>query len=284
MNKIILTNELLNAALSIAKRAGELLLTFYYQDIDSELKQDNTPVTAADLAASRFLVDELQALTPGVPVLSEESQTIEFSERRHWQQYWLVDPLDGTQQFLQKTDQFSVLVALVQDHQPTLGIVYSPVPRLAFYAMDKFGAYKQQNGVISRLQTCPPSDEVIRIVVGQNVAQDQVLACFRDQFEYQLLRYGSSGLKGALVAEGRSDCYIRLGKTGEWDTAAVECILRETGGKIVDLYGEPLSYNRRNTLINPDFIMLGNAAFPWRKVVRFQQHLKPNVEKQCNKP
>ena len=104
MKKIILTDELLNAALSIAKRAGELLLTFYYQDIGSELKQDNTPVTVADLAVSRFLIDELQGLTPGIPVLSEESQEIDFAERKQWQQYWLVDPLDGTQQFLQKTD------------------------------------------------------------------------------------------------------------------------------------------------------------------------------------
>ncbi|MGV6988327.1 3'(2'),5'-bisphosphate nucleotidase CysQ [Testudinibacter sp. P80/BLE/0925] len=271
---ILLSEPLLNAALSIAKRAGEKLLTFYYRGIESELKQDNTPVTEADLAVSRFLEDELQALTPGIPVLSEESQTIDFAERRRWTQYWLVDPLDGTQQFLEKTDQFSVLIALVQHNQPTLGIVYSPVPRLAFYAMDKFGAYKQQNGVISRLQTRPPGDNVIRIAVGKNVRRQQVMAMFHDQFDYQLIRYGSSGLKGALVAEGRSDCYIRLGKTGEWDTAAVECILRETGGKIVDLYGNPLTYNRRETLINPDFIMLGNAAFPWQKVVRFQQLLK----------
>ena len=270
MKKIILTDELLNAALSIAKRAGELLLTFYYQDIGSELKQDNTPVTVADLAVSRFLIDELHGLTPGIPVLSEESQEIDFAERKQWQQYWLVDPLDGTQQFLQKTDQFSVLIALVQHNQPTLGIVYSPVTRLAFYAMKKFGAYKQQNGVITRLQTQAPSDEVIRIIVGQNVKRERVLSMFRQDFDYQLLRYGSSGLKGALVAEGRSDCYIRLGKTGEWDTAAVECILRETGGKIVDLQGKPLTYNQRESLINPDFIMLGNAAFPWQNVILFR--------------
>lgn len=270
MNRIPLSEPLLNAALSIAKRAGEKLLTFYYRDIGSELKQDNTPVTEADLAVSRFLEDELQTLTPGIPVLSEESQTIDFAERRHWTQYWLVDPLDGTQQFLEKTDQFSVLIALVQDNLPTLGIVYSPVPRLAFYAMDKYGAYKQQNGVITRLKTQAPCDEIIRIAVGNNVGSERVLQQFHQGFDYHLIRYGSSGLKGALVAEGRSDCYLRLGKTGEWDTAAVECILRETGGKIVDLQGKPLSYNRRESLINPDFIMLGNAAFPWQKVVRFQ--------------
>ncbi|MGR6980047.1 3'(2'),5'-bisphosphate nucleotidase CysQ [Testudinibacter sp. P27/CKL/0425] len=268
---LALTPELLNAALSIAKRAGEKLLTFYYLEIESELKRDNTPVTEADLAVSHFLIDELQNLTPGVPVLSEESQAVTFAERRQWTQYWLVDPLDGTQQFLEKTDQFSVLIALVQNNLPTLGIVYSPVPRLAFYAMDNFGAYRQQNGVVSRLQTQAPSDEIIRIAVGKGVRQERVLQQFHDGFEYQLIRYGSSGLKGAMVAEGRSDCYIRLGKTGEWDTAAVECILRETGGKIVDLQGNPLSYNQRESLINPDFIMLGNAAFPWQKVVRFQQ-------------
>ncbi|KGQ70361.1 3'-5'-bisphosphate nucleotidase [Chelonobacter oris] len=270
MNRIVLTNELLHAALSIAKRAGEKLLTFYYRDIDSELKQDNTPVTAADLAVSHFLVDELQALTPGIPVLSEESGQIDFAERSRWEQYWLVDPLDGTQQFLEKTDQFSVLIALMQDNKPTLGIVYSPVPRLAFYAMENSGAYKQQNGVITRLRTQPPTDDVIRIAVGKNIGQEQVLQRFRDGFQYHLIRYGSSGLKGALVAEGRCDCYIRLGKTGEWDTAAVECLLRETGGKIIDLQGNPLRYNQRESLINPDFIMLGNAAFPWQKVIRFQ--------------
>lgn len=274
MNTITLTNELLNATLSIAKRAGEHLLTFYYRHIDCELKYDNTPVTEADLAVSRFLIDELQSLTPGIPVLSEESQAIEFTERSKWTQYWLVDPLDGTQQFLEKSDQFSVLIALVQHNIPTLGIVYSPVPRLAFYAMKKFGAYKQQNGVITRLRTEPPADDIIRIAVGKTISEQKVLSVLYPRFNYQLIHYGSSGLKGALVAEGRSDCYIRLGKTGEWDTAAVECILRETGGKIIDFQGKPLSYNKRESLINPHFIMLGNATFPWQKVIRFQQKLE----------
>lgn len=268
---ILLSPELLKKALSLAKQAGERLLVFYRHDMDIKIKQDETPVTNADLAVSQFLVEKLSALTPNIPVLSEENcSDFTIEERQSWSEYWLIDPLDGTQQFIDKSDQFSVIISLVVKNKPVLGIIHSPVPRTTFYAMKGFGAYKQLDSKIIKLETKAPSDDVVRITIGKTVDEDKLQAILNENYQYEFFPYGSSGLKGTLVAEGRSDCYVRLGKTGEWDTAAVSCLLEETGGKIYDFQLNELTYNQRDTLINPNFLMVGNPNLPWDKIFNLQ--------------
>lgn len=270
MTLLPLNETLLNQVQAIAYQAGELLLDFYQNKIDVEIKQDNTPVTAADLAVSRYLIQALKALTPNVPIISEESCHFPLDERTQWSQYWLVDPLDGTQQFINKTDQFSVLIALLQHNRPVLGVIYQPVTDLMVYAMDNFGAFQKQQQLIQRLPIQNKQSQ-IRIVVGNDVKQQQVMQYFNPNYDYELQRCGSSGIKGVMVAQGKSDCYIRLGKTGEWDTAAVECILAQTGGSIVDLAGNPLQYNQKPHFVNPDFIMLSGQYTHWNNIIHFQR-------------
>ncbi|PJG82357.1 3'(2'),5'-bisphosphate nucleotidase CysQ [Caviibacterium pharyngocola] len=265
-----LTPQLLHAALEIAFDAGAHLIRFYHQPLQVQTKSDNTPVTQADLFVSRFLSEKLTALTPQFPVLSEESCDIPLAVRNRWQTYWLIDPLDGTQQFIRRTDQFSVLIALVHQNRPVLGIIHSPTLGKTYYAMQGFGAYKQTAEQTRRLQPrrLDPT-RPLNIIVGSAAAAEKVRSILNPNFHYEFQLYGSSGLKSALVAEGVADCYIRLGQTGEWDTAAAEILLAESGGIIYDTRFRPLTYNQRESLINPDFIMGGDRQFHWEKIFRF---------------
>ena len=147
-----LSQSLLDQVLTLANEAGKHLARFYQQDVAIQTKSDNTPVTAADLFVSQFLIEKLTALFPDIPVLSEENCNIPFEQRQTWQTYWLIDPLDGTQQFIDRTDQFSVLITLVQNHQPVLGVIHLPILNTTYYAMKGFGAFKQSDKEIKALQ------------------------------------------------------------------------------------------------------------------------------------
>ena len=148
-----LSQSLLDQARMFANEAGKHLARFYQQDVTIQTKSDNTPVTEADLFVSQFLIEKLTALFPDIPVLSEENCNIPFEKRQTWQTYWLIDPLDGTQQFIDRTDQFSVLITLVQNHQPVLGVIHFPILNITYYAMKGFGAFKQNDKEITRLQS-----------------------------------------------------------------------------------------------------------------------------------
>ncbi|MGV3227119.1 3'(2'),5'-bisphosphate nucleotidase CysQ [[Pasteurella] aerogenes] len=267
---VLLTPMLLQATLTIAHQAGELLTRFYATSVKIHTKADNTPVTEADLAVSQFLSEKLTALTPDIPVLSEESQYVSLALRQNWECYWLIDPLDGTQQFINRSGQFSVLIALIQQNRPILGIIHAPVLQQTFYATKGHGAYKINHGQQEKLQYRPlDANQPIHIVVGTEGAVTKVRSILSPNFQYQFQIYGSSGLKSTLVAGNIADCYIRLGKTGEWDTAASEIILAEMGGKIMDLNFNPLTYNQRETFVNPDFIMVSDALFNWQKIFQY---------------
>lgn len=261
---------MLQSVLSIARQAGEHLNDFYCQNLHARIKVDNTPVTEADLFVSQFLIKQLSTLTPTIPVLSEESGYISFSKRQQWQTYWLVDPLDGTQQFINRTGNFSVLIALVHHNQPILGVIHSPQREQTYYAMKGFGAYKKtlQKCTALRLQQVNPQ-KPIRIAIGSKKAQHKVRSILKPNFDYEFIVVGSSGVKSALVAEGNVDCYVRLGETGEWDTAAAEIILAEMGGRIFDTSFQPLTYNQRETLTNPDFVMVSDSQLNWHDVFQF---------------
>ena len=267
MSQIILSEALLNAVLAIAQQAGEHIRRFYGNSVEIHQKSDNTPVTEADLFVSQFVTEQLQLLTPNIPVLSEENCEIALNEREKWAQYWLIDPLDGTQQFIDGTGQFSVMIALVEHNQPVLGVICAPILDCTYYAMKGFGAFKQSQNITQAL----PKRHInlthpLKIAVGSAKKIEQVRSFLNPNFDYEFQVFGSSGLKGARVAEGIADCYVRLGKTGEWDTAAAQVILSETKGIIFDRTFSTLTYNQRDILTNPDFIMCADDSIDWQKI------------------
>ena len=283
-----LNEHLLNQVLLIAYQAGKHLRRFYQQQVEVRIKEDNTPVTEADLFVSRFLTEKLRALFPNVPVLSEENCRIPFAERQYWQEYWLIDPLDGTQQFIDRTDQFAVLMTLVRKNKPALSVIHAPILSTTYYALKDFGAFKKQGEQVVRLtgelskqhrievsnQHCIEVSnqhriEPLKIAVGATTSQEKVRALLPPNFPCEFIVFGSSSLKSGLVAEGVADCYVRLGRTGEWDTAGAEVLLAETGGTIFDSHFAPLTYNQRETLINPHFVMVADKLRDWRAVFQF---------------
>ena len=283
-----LNEHLLNQVLLIAYQAGKHLRRFYQQQVEVRIKEDNTPVTEADLFVSQFLTEKLRALFPNVPVLSEENCRIPFAERQYWQEYWLIDPLDGTQQFIDRTDQFAVLMTLVCKNKPALSVIHAPILSTTYYALKDFGAFKKQGeqvvrltGGLSKQHRIEVSNEhrielsnehriePLKIAVGATTSQEKVRALLPPNFPCEFIVFGSSSLKSGLVAEGVADCYVRLGRTGEWDTAGAEVLLAETGGTIFDSHFAPLTYNQRETLINPHFVMVADKSRDWRAVFQF---------------
>lgn len=267
MPKIILSEALLKSVLAIAQQAGEHIRQFYANSVEIHQKSDNTPVTEADLFVSQFVTEQLTLLTPNTPVLSEENCDIPLEERVKWSQYWLIDPLDGTQQFIDRTGQFSVMIALVEHNQPVLGVICAPMLDCSYYAMKGFGAFKQTAKTHSALpKRVLDLTKTIKITVGSAKKIEQVRSFLNPNFDYEFQVFGSSGLKGAQVAEGVADCYVRLGKTGEWDTAAAQVILSETNGIIFDRTFSPLTYNQREVFTNPDFMMCADDSINWQKI------------------
>ena len=253
-------STLTQAIVELARLAGiEIMRIYESADFNVDHKTDDSPLTAADLASHHIIVEGLQALTP-YPVLSEESASIPFAERSHWQTYWLVDPLDGTREFIKRNGEFSVLIALVHDQQPVLGVVHAPALDKTWYASLGNGAYVQiglEEPI--ELQTRLVSDLVT--VVGSRSHAGDSLAEFVKQFTaYDLISMGSI-LKACLIAEGKADFYPRLGLTSEWDTAAAQIIVEEAGGIMTDLKGDNLRYNTKDSLLNPYFIVSGDIDY-----------------------
>ncbi len=244
---MILSQSLLDQILKLANEAGKHLARFYQQDVKIQTKSDNTPVTEADLFVSQFLI-----------------------EKQTWQTYWLIDPLDGTQQFIDHTDQFSVLITLVQHNKPILGVIHFPILNITYYAMKNFGAFKQTDKEIKALQ--PRKIDLtkpLKIAVGATTSQEKVRSILAKNLSCEFTVIGSSSLKSGLVAEGIVDCYVRLGKTGEWDTAGAEILLAEINGGIFDPHFQPLTYNQRESLINPPFVMVADNTQNWASVFQF---------------
>lgn len=264
-------SALLPSVIAAARESGALILSLYNSgDYRAQNKEDNSPVTDADLAAHEFLKLALREIAD-VPVLSEEGCEVPLSERNSWPHYWLVDPLDGTQEFIAGSGDFSTMIALMAYGKPVLGVVFGPVKDLLYYAVRGQGAFKEANGETRRISAShyassqPLSKLRITVSLRQNV--DWVRARLTPDLDYELVPLGSSSLKSCLVAEGGADIYMRIGPTGEWDTGATQCIVEEAGGRILDLYLQPLSYNERDTLINPNFITMGDPELSWPQIL-----------------
>jgi 3'(2'), 5'-bisphosphate nucleotidase len=251
---------------AIARGAGRAIMAVYAGDFAVERKADRSPLTEADLAAHRHIVAALGALTPELPVLSEESAHIAWSERRDWRRYWLVDPLDGTREFVKRNGEFTVNIALVDDGAPVLGVVHAPARGDMVHAVRGGPALRETADRAEPLRA-RPAGAPLR-VAGSRSHGDPRLGGFLDRAgPHELVPLGSS-LKFCLVAGGEADVYLRYGATSEWDTAAGQCIVEAAGGAVTDLALEPLAYNRRDSLINPDFIAVGDPRVDWPSRLR----------------
>ena len=255
--------SLLRPALDIARAAGDEILKIYETDFDVESKDDDSPLTAADMASHRTIVAGLEALTPDLPILSEESGEIPFETRAQWPRYWLVDPLDGTKEFIKRNGQFTVNIALIDGHRPVLGVVHVPVTQESYFGCAGAGAFLKKGGAEEApIQTASLSSGPVR-VVGSRSHRGQSLDNYLERLgDHELVPMGSS-LKFCVVARGDADVYPRLGLTSEWDTAAAQAVLEAAGGGVVTLEGEPLDYNAKADILNPFFIAFADGSRDW---------------------
>lgn len=260
--------ELLQPVIEIAHQAGDAIMEIYEGHFFCvEQKPDDSPVTEADYAAHEVIAKGLAELTPEWPVLSEEGELPDFEARRQWQRYWLVDPLDGTREFIKCNGEFTVNIALIENGQSVLGVIQAPVSRDLYYASAGGGAFYQAvNKAAKKIQTCQWDGGRITIA-GSRSHRMPVFCSFLEFFDdYHVLSLGSS-LKSCYVAQGRADIYARFGPTAEWDTAAAQCVVEEAGGKLTDMKLQPLRYNTKESIINPPFFSFGDARHDWRNFV-----------------
>ena len=263
--------RLLPQVADIARRAGrEILAVYESADFAVTTKSDASPVTAADLRAHRVIVEALAELTPEVPVLSEEAAHTPFAQRAQWQRYWLVDPLDGTREFLARNGQFTVNIALIEGHAPVLGVVHAPQRELTYEGLAGAGAgaWRAAAGAAAQPIHVSAKAHLPVRVAGSRSHRGNSLAPFLERLgEHELLAVGSA-LKFCLVAEGAADVYPRLGPTSEWDTAAAHAVLIGAGGSVSCLDGTALRYNTRDALLNPFFVAYGPKDRDWLALLR----------------
>ena len=254
---------LIPQVLDAVAAAGTAILGVYATAHQVEYKADDSPLTRADRAAHDILAARLAAITPAVPVLSEEHEAGHArSVRGAWREFWLVDPLDGTREFISRNGEFTVNVALVRDHRPVLGVVAAPALGLTYYAAEGVGAFRQRDGGPAEpIRTRRAADPLV--VVGSRSHRGDSLDAVLAKLGPHELRPMGSALKFCLVAEGSADFYPRLGPTSEWDTAAAQAVLEVAGGAVTTLDGTPLRYNERDTLLNPHFIAYGDDDRRW---------------------
>ncbi|MDW7550947.1 3'(2'),5'-bisphosphate nucleotidase CysQ [Pseudoalteromonas peptidolytica] len=247
--------DLLEEVLNLSIRAGEAIMKIYAKDFNIEFKEDESPVTEADLAAHKVILAGLKELTPELPILSEESAVIDWEERRQWQSYWLVDPIDGTKEFIKKNGEFTVNIALINNGEPILGVVHAPALNESYLAEQSIGAFKQTGEARIELKvTTKPNQGVIK-VVGSRSHPSADLAQYLTRFEQVDMVPKGSSLKLCLVAEGKADVYPRLGPTSEWDTGAGHAVANIAGASVAQLNGEPLRYNQKADYLNPYFVV-----------------------------
>lgn len=239
-------------------------MAVYQGEHEVERKADDSPLTAADRAAHVVIVEGLRALAPQIPVLSEEGCAIPFEERRGWGRYWLVDPLDGTKEFIKRNGEFTVNIALVEDGQPVLGVVFAPALDVLYFAQRGTGAFRQEGaGEAVAIHVRPHrADDPWRVVASRSHLGEEVGRFLECLGEHELVSMGSS-LKLCLVAEGRAHIYPRLGPTSEWDTAAAHCVVDAAGGRVLDTDLQPLAYNTKDSLLNPYFIVSTDTDERW---------------------
>lgn len=258
LGPMILTPSLLEAIIKVAHDAGKVIVDFCKLDFEVSYKGDQSPVTEADLSAHRYIESQLKSLTPHIPMLSEEDASA-FSGPNEAGYYWLVDPLDGTKEFLKKNDEFTVNIALIYQGISILGVVGAPAKDVIYFAVQNQGAFKQNaSGRFPIKAASRKPNTNLRVVGSRSHGNDALNEWLKQVGNYELISMGSS-LKLCLVAEGKADVYPRFGLTSLWDTAAAQCVVEEAGAKVLSLNGERLSYANPYKVLNPHFIVCVEA-------------------------
>jgi 3'(2'), 5'-bisphosphate nucleotidase len=249
--------------IELSRKAGEAIMEIYDTGFSVEEKADQSPLTEADLASHNIIVKGLDTLTPEIPVLSEESSKIPFETRRTWSRYWLIDPLDGTREFIKRNGEFTVNIALIENHEPVLGVIYVPVTRLTYFGERKRGAFKlSPGGLPVKISVEPRARRPVQVAGSRSHAGDSLKQFLANLGDHEIISMGSS-LKFCLVAEGSADIYPRLGPTSEGDTAAAQAVVEAAGGRITMTDMEPLRYNTKESLLNPHFFVFGDLSIDW---------------------
>ncbi|MBI3479460.1 MAG: 3'(2'),5'-bisphosphate nucleotidase CysQ [Nitrosomonadales bacterium] len=257
------TANLLDQTEAIAREAGAAIMGIYAGNFSVSAKADESPLTEADSAAHRIIVRQLASLRPSLPILSEEA-VADFSGLDSSECYWLIDPLDGTKEFIKRNGEFTVNIALIEHGRPILGIVYAPALKVAYLAAEGLGAFKvEADGVRTPIRVAEHANGMPwRVVGSRSHADDSLTEFLRRLGNHELIAMGSS-LKFCMVAEGKADLYPRLGTTSLWDTAAAQCVVEQAGGRVIQLTGEPLSYAHPSAVLNPFFLVHGKSAVNW---------------------
>ena len=270
--------EMLPGLLSIAEKAGEAILQVYdvsdgtdTKDVAFTTKDDESPVTKADHAAHEVIAAGLSRIAPKIPQLSEEGDIPSFETRSAWAQYWLIDPLDGTKEFINRNGEYTVNIALIDNHQPVLGVVYVPVKKVFYYGVKGLGSWKKtSSGVASIAARKVNEDSQVKIVAsrrhGAEEVEKMISEAERAFGRVEKVSMGSS-LKICMLADGTADWYPRLALTSEWDTAAAQAVLEAAGGAIYDDEFNRLECNRKDSMLNPFFHAVADGSYDWEGLV-----------------
>ena len=255
--------SLIDPVVTLAIDAGRKILEVYSSDFEVQSKDDDSPLTQADLASHHCIVAGLEALTPDIPIISEESELPEFAERSQWDRYWIIDPLDGTKEFVNRNGEFTVNIALIDKQKPVFGVVHVPVQDKTYWGCEGIGAKRRDsNGHVESIQVSAASSDPVRVVGSRSHRGAGLDAYLESLGECDMIPMGSS-LKFCVIAEGGADLYPRLGLTSEWDTAAAQAVVEQAGGSVVTLDGKPMKYNTKEDILNPYFLVVGATDKDW---------------------
>ncbi len=251
--------KLIEEIIRISKDVGEIILEIYNKsDSDFQLKDDLTPLTEADITAHNIIKENLKSLTPEVPIISEEDSNIPFELRSKWKRYWLVDPLDGTREFIKRNGEFTINIALIENSTPTLGIINIPVTKETYWGSDINGSFYQKDSQeIKRIYADEKELDSMKILASRSHLSEAEKVLFNKFNDYKVIKKGSS-LKFCLIAAGEADIYFRLGPTSEWDIAAGHAIAKYAGCYVRDLNGGKIKYNQSETYIKKNFLVSKN--------------------------
>lgn len=260
-------------AYELALQAGEIILHYYAKpEVHTEYKKDKSPLTAADREAHELIYQGLNQFSldenGSAPVLSEEGPQFPFIERQQWQRYWCVDPLDGTREFLARNDEFAVNIALIENHQPIVGIIYVPAKKIGFMSWRGGGAYVRNNHEKAiRIVTVHPPHKPLRVCVSRHCDDITLQPYLVNLGKVEVVKQGSAWKFGRL-AQGEIDLILRLSPTNEWDNAAGHCLVEEAGGVVRALNHLPLQYNRSGATLQGNFLAAGDKSIDWLKLLK----------------
>jgi len=253
MTKLLSKKEI-GSLIEISLKAGSAIMDIYSTKFNYQIKNDNSPITKADEVSNDIICSSLKNLTPEIPILSEENSKVSFGERSLWKRYWLIDPLDGTKEFINRNGEFTVNIALIEESRPVFGIICLPINNRIYWGSEEYGSYSldKENKKI-KLNVSKENRGRITVVTSRSHPSKKLSGLLSDMNDPNVIKSGSS-IKFCLVANGKADCYPRLNPTSEWDIAAGSAILKFAGGTIVDMNGDEIRYNQKDNFLVPNFL------------------------------